>query len=82
MVDQWEDNDKDNEDNKDIKEIIYEDVRLMKQPQGGFSVRWFCAVRIYCVVYIHPIRRTAEGDVASVRTVCASLARHIVHAGE
>jgi hypothetical protein len=26
--------------------------------------------------------RTAESDVASVRTVCASLAGHIVHGGE
>ena len=35
---QWKDNNKDNEDNnKDIKEIIYEDVSLMKQPQGGFQ---------------------------------------------
>jgi hypothetical protein len=37
---QWKDNtsNKDNEDNnKDIKEIICEDVSLLKQSQGGFQ---------------------------------------------
>jgi hypothetical protein len=40
VVVQWKDNtsNKDNEgNNKDIKGIIYEDVSLMKQPQGGFQ---------------------------------------------
>jgi hypothetical protein len=44
VVVQWKDNtsNKDNEDNnKDIKEIIYEGVSLMKQPQGGFQCGGF-----------------------------------------
>jgi hypothetical protein len=42
VVVQWRNNNKDNEDNnKDTKEIIYEDVSLMKQPQSGFECGGF-----------------------------------------
>jgi hypothetical protein len=41
VVVQWKDNNDNEDNNKDIKEIIYEDVNLMKQPQGGFQCGGF-----------------------------------------
>ena len=38
---QWKDNNDNEDNNKDIKEIIYEDVGLMKQPQVGFKCSSF-----------------------------------------
>jgi len=84
VVVQWKDNtsSKDNGDNnKNIQEIIYEDVSLMKQPQGGFQCGGFCGPNLP-MVYIFPIRRAAEGAVACVRTVYASLTRYVVHGCE